>query len=72
MGVLIGLGDSKSLLRLQLLLNGLNILLDIYFAGVLSMGARGIALGTVLAEWITLIYGLYFVVDQALAARYVT
>lgn len=64
MGVLIGLGDSKSLLRLQLLLNGLNILLDIYFAGVLSMGARGIALGTVMAEWITLIYGLYFVIGR--------
>lgn len=64
MGVLIGIGDSKSLLRLQLLLNGLNILLDIYFAGVLSMGARGIALGTVLAEWITLIYGLYFVIRR--------
>ncbi len=64
MGVLIGLGDSKSLLRLQMLLNGLNILLDIYFAGVLSMGARGIALGTVMAEWITLIYGLYFVIGR--------
>lgn len=62
MGVLIGLGDSRSLLRLQLLLNGLNILLDVYFAGVLSLGARGIAFGTVIAEWATLIYGVFYVV----------
>ena len=56
MGLLIGLGESKALLRIQLLLNGLNIILDIVFAGVFSMGAQGIALGTVIAEWTTFIY----------------
>ena len=53
MGTLIGLGRSRHLLWLQLLLNGLNILLDVLFAGVLDWGAEGIALGTALAEWVT-------------------
>jgi len=37
------------------LLNGLNLLLNIFFAGVLGWGARGIAAGTALAEWLTLL-----------------
>ena len=55
MGTLIGLGRSRHLLWLQLLLNGLNILLDVVFAGVLGWGAEGIALGTALAEWVTVV-----------------
>ncbi|MGM0634379.1 MAG: MATE family efflux transporter, partial [Pseudomonadota bacterium] len=62
MGILIGLGHSRTLLLLQLFLNGLNILLDIWFAGVLGMGAEGIALGTALAEWSALLFGLWLVV----------
>ncbi len=57
MGVLIGLGQSRRLLVLQLFLNGLNILLDVVFAGYLGMGAVGIALGTALAEWSSLLLG---------------
>ena len=56
MGLLIGLGNSKQLLLVQLFLNGLNISLDIYFAGVLDWGVEGIALGTVLAEWSTVLF----------------
>ena len=52
-GALIGLGHSRALLLVQLLLNGLNAGLDVYFAGVLDMGARGIGLGTAIAEWST-------------------
>jgi len=55
MGLLIGLGKSKTLLIVQLFLNGLNILLDIWFAGILGWGASGIALGTVIAEWTTVL-----------------
>lgn len=51
MGLLIGLGNSGQLLKVQLFLNILNIILDIWFAGVLGWGAQGIALGTVLSEW---------------------
>jgi MATE family multidrug resistance protein len=55
MGLLIGLGKSRTLLIVQLFLNGLNILLDVWFAGILGWGASGIALGTVIAEWITVL-----------------
>ena len=56
MGLLIGLGKSRSLLTVQLFLNGINILLDIWFAGILGWGASGIALGTVIAEWVTVLF----------------
>jgi MATE family, multidrug efflux pump len=61
-GCLIGLGRSRQLLLVQVFLNGLNIALDVLFAGVLGWGAEGIALGTVLAEWATvcLACGLVF------------
>lgn len=53
-GLLIGLGRSRELLTVQLLLNGLNAALDVWFAGGLGLGARGIGLGTAIAEWTTL------------------
>jgi MATE family multidrug resistance protein len=55
MGTLIGLGKSRQLLAVQLFLNGLNIVLDVLFAGFFGWGAEGIALGTVLAEWATVV-----------------
>ena len=59
MGVFIGLGHSGKLLKVQLLLNSLNMMFDIGFAGVLGWGVPGIALGTALAEWIALGYAAY-------------
>lgn len=56
MGTMIGLGQSGKLLRVQLVLNGLNMLLDILFAGLLSWGVSGIAAGTTIAEWIAVLY----------------
>jgi len=52
-GTLVGLGQSRLLLLVQVFLNSLNIALDVLFAGVFGLGAEGIALGTVLAEWTT-------------------
>ncbi len=54
LGSFVGLGRTDHLLRTQLFLNGLNAALDFLFAGILEMGVRGIALGTVIAEWATL------------------
>lgn len=68
MGTLIGLGKSRHLLLLQLLLNGLNIALDVTFAGVLGWGVRGIGLGTAVAEWVTLFASLW-VVRRLLAGQ---
>jgi MATE family multidrug resistance protein len=62
-GTLIGLGKSRDLLLLELLLNGLNLGLDLVFAGLLGWGATGVALGTALAEW------LAFFVSIALATQ---
>ncbi|MEZ4269243.1 MAG: MATE family efflux transporter [Myxococcota bacterium] len=51
LGALIGLGRTRSVLAVQLVMNGLNIALDLLFAGVLGWGVAGVALGTALAEW---------------------
>ena len=56
-GILIGLGKGRLLLALQLFLNGLNILLDLLFAGVFGMGVAGIAAGTLIAEWSAFAFG---------------
>ncbi|MDG1025083.1 MAG: MATE family efflux transporter [Gammaproteobacteria bacterium] len=64
MGVLIGLGNSRQLLLVQLLLNGLNICLDIIFAGVLGWGAEGIALGTIIAEWLAVIFATWLILRE--------
>lgn len=55
-GALVGLGRSRSLLLVQLLLNGLNAVLDVLLGGVLDLGARGIGLGTAIAEWSTCLF----------------
>lgn len=61
MGALIGLGASRQLLAVQVFLNGINIALDVLFAGVLDMGAVGVALGTAIAEWTSLGLALWLV-----------
>ncbi len=58
LGTFVGLGRTGLLLRTQITLNGLNIVLDVLFAGVLGWGVRGIALGTAIAEWTTLAWAL--------------
>ncbi|MFA5590288.1 MAG: MATE family efflux transporter [Lysobacteraceae bacterium] len=68
-GALIGLGHTRALLGVQLLLNGLNAGLDVYFAGVLGLGARGIGFGTVIAEWTTCVVAA-FVLWRVLRERH--
>lgn len=66
MGVCIGFGRTRLLLFIQLGMNGANIILDVVFAHWLNLGVKGIAVGTLIAEWGTLIvasasvYGLIF------------
>lgn len=67
MGNLIGSSQTRTLLVLQLLMNGLNAGLDLLFAGVLGWGVAGVALGTVVAEWFTL--GVAFAVVLPRLAR---
>lgn len=57
MGALIGLGQSRALLLVQLFANALNLVLDVLFAGVLGWGVRGIGLGTAVSEWAAALLG---------------
>ena len=52
-GYLIATGETKKLLALQLLLNASNAILNIILAKFLALGITGIALGTVIAEALT-------------------
>lgn len=61
MGVCIGFGKTKLLLLIQLSLNLLNILLDVLFVAAFDMGVKGIALGTLIAEWTTLILASFLI-----------
>lgn len=64
LGTLIGMGWTKRLLWVQLFLNGLNIIFNITFVVGFGMGVQGIALGTVLAEWLSLFFAGYMVFSK--------
>jgi MATE family multidrug resistance protein len=68
-GTLIGLGFSRDLLVIELSLNGVNLALDLLFAGALGLGAFGVALGTALAEWLALGLAVLVVSYRLHAAR---
>ncbi|MGF1466304.1 MAG: MATE family efflux transporter [Sandaracinaceae bacterium] len=59
LGWFLGLGQARTALVLQLVLNGANIVLDATFVLALGWGVRGVALGTVLAEALALALGLW-------------
>lgn len=59
LGVLIGLGKTRELLGIQLLLNTTNVALDWFLAYKLGWGIAGIASGTVAAEWLTFGFAIW-------------
>ena len=60
-GWLIAQERTAALLVLQLWMNGLNILLDLWFVLGLGWAVQGVAFATFLAEWSGLIFGLLLV-----------
>ncbi|MCW3835245.1 MATE family efflux transporter [Sphingomonas canadensis] len=60
-GWLLGLGRSRAALALQIVWNLANALLDMLFVWHFDMGARGVGLGTAIAEWVALAVGLAIV-----------
>jgi MATE family multidrug resistance protein len=58
LGWFIGLARSKRALVLQLVLNVCNMLLDLLFVVGLGWNVKGVACGTLLAEWIAAALGL--------------
>lgn len=59
-GWLIALERTRAVLALQVVMNGLNILLDIWFVLGLGWGVPGVAVATLIAEWSGLALGLWF------------
>ncbi|AGT07743.1 MATE family efflux transporter [Paracoccus aminophilus] len=59
-GWLIAMERTRAVLALQLVMNGLNILLDIWFVLGLGWGVPGVAAATLIAEWSGLALGLWF------------
>ncbi len=57
-GWLIAQERSRAVMALQIWMNGLNILLDLWFVLGLGWGVEGVALATFLAEWSGLALGL--------------
>lgn len=55
-GILRGLGDSVMPLLFLLLACGLNIVLDIFFVAVLQMGVAGVAIATIIAQFISAVF----------------
>lgn len=64
-GWLFGLGRTRETLALQILVNLVNGVLDMVFVWQFGMGARGVGLGTAIAEWVGLIAGIVLVVRIA-------
>lgn len=64
-GWLYGLGRTRETLALQILVNLVNGALDMLFVWQFDMGARGVGLGTAIAEWVGLIAGIVLVVRIA-------
>lgn len=58
-GWLIGYARTTSLLIVQLWMNGLNIVLDLWFVLGLGWGVEGVAFATFIAEWTGLALGLW-------------
>ncbi len=70
-GWLIALERTRSVLVLQLAMNGLNVILDILFVLGLGYGVEGVAFATLIAEWFALALGLYLC-KEALWIRFWT
>ncbi|MFH5773921.1 MATE family efflux transporter [Paracoccus sp. NGMCC 1.201697] len=62
-GWLIALERTRLVLVLQLVMNGLNVLLDVGFVLGLGWGVGGVALATLIAEWSGLLLALWFARD---------
>jgi len=61
-GWLLGTGRTGALLAMQIVMNGVNIILDIWFVAGLGWGPAGIGAGTAIAEWVALAFGLALIV----------
>ncbi len=59
-GWLVAREQTRAVLTLQITMNGVNILLDVWFVLGLNLGVPGVAWATLIAEWSGLALGLWF------------
>jgi MATE family multidrug resistance protein len=58
-GIFIGMHNTRAAFVLQLVLNISNVLLDLLFVLVFDWGVEGVALASVIAEYLALLVGVY-------------
>ncbi|MEP3280120.1 MAG: MATE family efflux transporter [Stappiaceae bacterium] len=63
LGWILGLGRATTGLVLQLFLNGLNIVLSIWFVMELNWGVTGVALATLISEAVTFVVGVLIAIQ---------
>lgn len=71
-GYLIGVARAKAALFLQLVLNIANGSLNLLFVIGFGLGVKGIALGSLIAEWLAAIVGIALLLSHFGAARFIT
>lgn len=63
-GVLIGLARTKHALYFQLFVNVSNVILNLFFVFGLNMGVAGVALATVIAEYLGVFYACFLLRNE--------
>ncbi len=63
-GWLLGMQNARGPLLIMLTINGINVLLDLWFVLGLGMTVRGVALATLLAEYLGLAVGAWLVLKE--------
>ena len=69
-GWLIAAERTRAVLVIQVVMNGMNILLDLWFVLVLGWGVPGVAIGTFIAEWSGFAVGIWFCRDALLRGHW--
>ena len=69
-GWLIAAERTRAVLVIQLAMNGLNVLLSLWFVLGLGWGVTGVAIGTFIAEWSGFALGLWFCRDAILRGHW--
>ena len=62
-GVLFGLAKTRAVLVQQLVLNITNAILNVFFVVVFGLGVPGVAWGTLIAQWLAAVVGLWLLVQ---------
>jgi len=65
LGWFFGVHDAKSALITQIVLNGANIVLDLWFVSGLGWGVEGVAIATLISETAAMVLGLWLVIGKA-------